>query len=71
VDQAFLDDFSKQGLLSDQNSARHPREELTPEPKPDEVVVFAEQLECGLRVPSSEFLREVLRLFRLETRGGW
>lgn len=66
VDSDFLDDLHEWGLVSDRPSI-HPSEwEEVPRLKPNEMVVFAEQYECGLRFPCSDFFSSVLAYYELE-----
>lgn len=48
--------LAEQGLIPNASSGRSPRNTEVPEPHDGEVVVFEGQLECGLRLPYSEFL---------------
>lgn len=67
VSTLMLTELVGQGFLPAQEtiSWRAPDEESTPQPKQDEVVVFADHLHKGFRPPGSKFFRDVLNFFDL------
>jgi hypothetical protein len=50
---------------NDDNLIRFVGEEIIPEPKDDEVVVFKRFFHVGLRFPLYEMIGEVLKRFRI------
>lgn len=64
----YLPALVEHGLISSVDDTRALGAESVPDPKPREVVVFEEQLVCGLCLPCCDFLEVVLRHFRLEVQ---
>lgn len=60
--------LAARGLFPEASIERAPEKEEVPNSRDGQVLVFEEQLECGQRLPCSEFLEFVLHHFKLEVQ---
>uniref|UniRef100_K3XR26 Transposase (putative) gypsy type domain-containing protein n=1 Tax=Setaria italica TaxID=4555 RepID=K3XR26_SETIT len=66
VDDDPLAIMVERALISDRRLVRPLGSERVPTPKPNKVVVFVEQYECGLHFSCSDFLSSMLAHYKLE-----
>ena len=68
--QTLMDDKELDWMVTNQiverASVRLPRNEVIPDPKPYECVVFGDQFAAGLRIPCQDFLEELLKAYNIE-----
>ena len=66
MSEEHLRSLEREGLLAPETARVPPPNEVVPNPRPGETVVFLAFFEAGLRFPSVDLLSEVLALYSVE-----